>query len=122
MKIGIDEKNHIGYKRESWVELFRIKVCPEDWDAIPKGFVRVKKSWREFSEIYYLWILVPFVKLFYLLSDLGYNLWWAIPTWLYKKGYFEHKMGRVEHWFWFRNVRFKKIVEREENYNEVRIN
>jgi len=91
--------------RENWKEWFRIEVGAFAYTLekfrLPKGFVKTHSAQDKDIDYYWFILFVPFVKF-----GLWFQkAWWIIPKWLYKKGYFQHNEGEVEHWFWFKKIR-----------------
>jgi len=105
--------------RESWKEWFRIEVerCAYRFRRFrpPKGFIKTYSDLQRDIDYYWFILFVPFVKIVLWLKE----IWWAIPQWLYKRGYLEVKEGVAIHWLsWFKYIRFlkKMKIKKEKKY------
>jgi len=108
MKIESVSDNKWKFTRESWKEFFRVEATGAYISrgyVLPRVFVRTYDYCDRDVSVYYIFPLVPIVKLFRWLV----RQWFKIPHMLFKAGHFEHREGEKIPWFWLKNIRINKI-------------
>lgn len=95
--------------QESWRDWFGIIVSSDllaesKEVLVPAGFIKTNEIKEANSSVFWVWYIYPFIQLLAAII----TVWWIVPKWLNRHGYFytnEKKIG----WFWLSRIRFRKI-------------